>query len=86
MGEKLKNLTVVPPGIDGYQTCNFSTCNSCNLSNCWVTFLSFSKNSKNDINIMTMVWKNGFWVDIFCLTEKSSCAFSISDLNSKLFQ
>ena len=86
MGEKFKNLTVVSPGIDGYQTCNLSTCNSCNLSNCWVTLLSFSKNSKNDINIMTMVWKNSFRVDIFCLTEKSSCAFSISDLNSKLLQ
>ena len=86
MGEKFKNLAVVPPGIDGYQTCNLSTCNSCNLSNCWVTLLSFSKNSKNDINITTMVWKNSFRVDIFWLTEKSSCAFSISDLNSKLFQ
>ena len=86
MGEKFKNLTVVSPGIDGYQTCNLSTCNSCNLSNCCVTLLSFSKNSKNDINIMTMVWKISFRVDIFCLTEKSYCAFSISDLNSKLFQ
>ena len=86
MGGKFKNLTVVRPGTDGYQTCNLSICNSCNLSNCWVTLLSFSKNSKNDINITTMVWKNSFRVDIFWLTEKSSCAFSISDLNSKLFQ